>query len=115
VVPVVAPIAISNEGELLNVDADALTQKFASYFKPNYVIFLTNVEGVFLDKKLVKTIKLDEVDVILPKIGTGMNRKVLSAKEAVKSGAKMSIISFSGKKNPVLSAIRRESGTVITP
>lgn len=115
VVPVVAPIAISNEGELLNVDADALTQKFASYFKPNYVIFLTDVEGVFLDETLVKTIKLDEVDAVLPKIGTGMNRKVLSAKEAVKSGAKMSIISFSGKKNPVLSAIRGESGTVIAP
>lgn len=114
IVPVVAPIALSNESEILNVDADALTHKLASYFKPNYVVFLTDVEGVFLNGKLIRSIKLDDVDRILPKIGTGMNRKVLSARDAVRSGAKMAIISLSGKENPILSAIRGESGTVIT-
>ncbi|MGC8577050.1 MAG: [LysW]-aminoadipate/[LysW]-glutamate kinase [Thermoproteota archaeon] len=113
IVPVVAPIAIGSEGEILNVDADALTQKFASYFKPSHVVFLTDVEGVFLNGKLVRSIKLDDVDKILPKIGAGMNRKVLSARDAVKSGAKMAVISLSGKENPILSAIKGESGTVI--
>ncbi|MEM0003237.1 MAG: [LysW]-aminoadipate/[LysW]-glutamate kinase [Thermoproteota archaeon] len=114
ITPVIAPIALGNEGEILNVDADTLTQKLASYFKPNYTIFLTDVEGVLLNGQLVKSIKLDEVNKILPKIGTGMNRKVLSARDAVKSGAKVAIISLSGKENPILSAIRGESGTVIT-
>jgi len=112
-VPVVSPIAIGTEGELLNVDADTLAQKISSFLKPDYLVYLTDVEGVYLNGKVLSEIKVGEANSILPKIGTGMNRKVMAAVEAVKSGVKEAIISFSGKEKPVTSAILKNSGTVI--
>lgn len=53
-VPVVSPIAMSEEYEFLNVDGDRAAAYIAGNLKADKVIFLTNVNGLHLEDKLVK-------------------------------------------------------------
>ena len=49
----------------------------------------------------------------IPKIGPGMNQKVLAAVEAVEMGAMKSVISSGLKENPLQNALS-DNGTVIS-
>jgi acetylglutamate/LysW-gamma-L-alpha-aminoadipate kinase len=109
---VIAPIAIDAEGTLLNVDGDQAAYAIASAVKAETLIVLTDVEGVIIDGKVVREIKIGEIDKIIEKIGPGMNRKVLMAKKAIEEGVKRIIISSGTIENPVKNALEGR-GTVI--
>ena len=49
VIPVIAPVAISREGETLNVNADTFASALAARMKAKRLLLLTDVAGV-LDK-----------------------------------------------------------------
>jgi len=111
--PVIAPIAYGEEGELLNVDADQAAAKIAESIGAEKLLILTDVEGVLIEDKLAKRIRIDEVDVLESKIGFGMNRKVLMCIRVLQSGVKESIIS-SGLIEDPLKALEEDIGTKIT-
>lgn len=111
--PVVAPIAFGEEGELLNVDADQAAAKIAESIPAEKLLLLTDVEGVLIEDKLAKRITVDEVDELKSKIGFGMNRKVLMCAGVVRSGVRESIIS-SGLIEDPLKALDEDLGTRIT-
>jgi acetylglutamate/LysW-gamma-L-alpha-aminoadipate kinase len=113
-VPVIAPIALGEENEFLNVDSDRATGEIAGNLKAGKVIFLTDVEGVSLKGEYVKKIKMNEAEKLLPKIGPGMDKKVLAAIEALKAGAKEAIISSGFLEEPITWALNHKKGTVIT-
>jgi acetylglutamate/LysW-gamma-L-alpha-aminoadipate kinase len=50
----------------------------------------------------------------LPKIGAGMDKKVLASIEALKAGTKEAIISSGLVVEPITSALTHKNGTVIT-
>lgn len=110
--PVIAPIAFGEEGELLNVDADQAAGKIAESTLAEKLLILTDVEGVLIEDKLAKKIKVDEVDILKSKIGFGMNRKVLMCARVLQSGVKESIIS-SGLTEDPLNALEEDIGTRI--
>jgi len=56
--PVISPIAISEESEFLNVDGDRAAANIAGQVKTDKVLFLTNVDGLLIDEKLVDTLTL---------------------------------------------------------
>lgn len=112
-VPVVSPVAIGEESELLNVDGDRAAASIAGALKADKLIFLTDVDGVILDEKLVREIKVSEIQKVLPKMGAGMSTKVHAALEALNMGAKEAIIASGLCKSPILSALQHENGTVI--
>jgi len=114
-VPVVAPAALGNDYELLNVDSDRAAAQIAGALGADKVIFLTDVEGVLLNGKYVEKSSLAEAELLLPKIGAGMNKKVLASIEAIKAGVKEAIISTGFVDEPLTKAISHEVGTVITP
>jgi acetylglutamate/LysW-gamma-L-alpha-aminoadipate kinase len=112
-VPVVSPVAAGEEFELLNVDGDRACSHIAGALKADYAIFLTDTEGLILENKVVGNMKTSEAREALPKIGSGMDKKVMAAVEAVEMGAKKSVIASGLKDHPLQSAMA-SIGTVIS-
>jgi [amino group carrier protein]-L-2-aminoadipate 6-kinase len=113
-VPVVSPIALSEEFDFLNVDGDRAAAYVAGGVKANKVMFITNVSGLMLDGKLVTNMTLEQAKVALPKIGYGMEKKIIACTEAVEMGVKEAIIASGQAENPISSAIQHNNCTVIT-
>jgi acetylglutamate/LysW-gamma-L-alpha-aminoadipate kinase len=114
-VPVISPIALSEEFDFLNVDGDRAAAYVAGGLKADKVIFITNVNGLMLNEKLVTALTLEQAKETLPKIGFGMEKKVLACTEALEMGVKEAIIASGQVDNPVSSAMAHSNCTVITP
>jgi acetylglutamate/LysW-gamma-L-alpha-aminoadipate kinase len=113
-VPLVSPVAVSEEFEPLNVDADRTAANIAGALKADKLVLLTDVEGLMLDGKLVSNMSAEDVESKLKKIGGGMITKVYAAQEALKNGVDEVVICSGIKKAPISSALKHEGGTVIT-
>ena len=114
-VPVISPIALSEEFDLLNVDGDRAAAYVAGGIKADKVIFVTDVNGLILNGELVSSMTLDKAKAILPKIGSGMDKKVLACIEAIEMGVKEAIITSGHVENPLSTAIDHRNCTVIVP
>ncbi len=114
-VPVISPIALSEEFDFLNVDGDRAAAYVAGGIKADKVIFITNVNGLMLNEKLVTSITLDHAKAVLSKIGFGMEKKVLACIEALQMGVKQAIIASGQVESPFSSALAHRNCTVITP
>lgn len=113
-VPVVSPIALSEEYDFLNVDGDRAAAYIAGGIKADKVIFITNVNGLMLNEKLVTSLTLEQAKAALPKIGFGMEKKVLACTEAIEMGVKEAIIASGHAEKPISAAIAHANCTVIT-
>ena len=113
-VPLVSPVAVSEEFEPLNVDADRTAANIAGALKADKLVLLTDVEGLMLNGKLVKQLSVEDVESKLKKIGGGMITKVFAAQEALKNGVREVIICSGVRSNPISSALKHEDGTVIS-
>ena len=112
--PVISPIAISEESEFLNVDGDRAAANVAGHVKADKVLFITNVDGLLMEDKLVEKLSLKEAKEIIPKIGFGMEKKILAATEALEMGVTEALIANGQKENPISSAMEHNNCTVIT-
>lgn len=110
--PVVAPIALSEEYEALNVDGDRAAAHVAGALRADLLILLTDVPGLMLEGRLVPRLSLGEVEGALAKAGPGMATKLYAAAEALRGGAKRAVIASGAGENPVSSALRGV-GTVV--
>jgi [amino group carrier protein]-L-2-aminoadipate 6-kinase len=113
--PVISPIAFSEEFDFLNVDGDRAAAYIAGSIKAKKVIFITNVNGLMLNEKLVTSMRLDQAKAALSKIGFGMEKKVLACIEALEMGVQEAIIASGQVKNPLSRAIAHRNCTVIVP
>jgi len=111
-VVVLSPVAIGSEGELLNVDGDQAAAAIARALRVELLVMLTDVDGLILDGQLIREITPREARELLPRIGAGMNRKVMLAAEAVEAGVERCVI-CSGLSEEPLSALEQGYGTVI--
>jgi acetylglutamate/LysW-gamma-L-alpha-aminoadipate kinase len=114
-VPVISPIALSEEFDFLNVDGDRAAAYVAGGIKADKVIFITDVNGLILNEKLVSSMTLDQAKAALPKIGSGMDKKVLACIEALEMGVKEAVIASGQTENPLSTAITHRNCTVIVP
>jgi acetylglutamate/LysW-gamma-L-alpha-aminoadipate kinase len=112
--PVIAPIAIGEEFEKLNVDGDRMAAYIAGELKAELLILLTDVDGVIIDERLRDTLTLNEVKNLPPKMGHGMITKIYAATEALEMGVKEVIITSGLKNNPITAALEHTAGTMIT-
>ena len=111
--PVISPIAISEDSDFLNVDGDRAAAYVAGKVSSDKVLFLTNVDGLLMDEKLVNNLTLAEAKEIRPKIGFGMEKKILAATEALDMGVTEALIANGQKENPISAAIAHDNCTVI--
>jgi acetylglutamate/LysW-gamma-L-alpha-aminoadipate kinase len=112
-IPVIAPVALSEEFEPLNVDGDRSAAHIAGALKADRLVLLTDVDGLLVDETLVSELTTFEAKALLPKIGPGMITKVYAALEAIEKGVEEVIISSGFHNQPISSAINHEHGTVI--
>jgi acetylglutamate/LysW-gamma-L-alpha-aminoadipate kinase len=113
-VPVIAPIAISEKFEPLNVDGDRTAAYIAGALKADRLVLLTGVQGLIFNDKLVPKLTVPEVKKVLPKIGGGMITKVYAAIEALEQDVGEVLISFGLETHPISSPLKHKCGTVIS-
>ncbi|MCX8204796.1 MAG: [LysW]-aminoadipate/[LysW]-glutamate kinase [Candidatus Nezhaarchaeota archaeon] len=111
--PVVAPVALGDEYEILNVDGDRAAAHIAGALRAELVL-LTDVEGVVVDGRVVREVKGEEVEGLLKKLGPGMITKVYAASEALSLGSPRVVIASGLKERPVSTALAG-GGTRLTP
>lgn len=113
-IPIISPIALSEEYEFLNIDGDRAAANIAGALNADVVIFITNVNGLLMEDKLVTKLTLNEAKNLLPKIGPGMEKKVLASTEAISIGVKKAIIASGAVQNPIKMALENKDCTVIS-
>jgi [amino group carrier protein]-L-2-aminoadipate 6-kinase len=115
--PVIAPVAVSEKGEALNVDADRAAAMLASALKAETLILLTAVPGLmknFPDEStLIRQLPQSQLSAALEAAQGRMKKKVLGAEEALQSRVGKVIIADGRIANPISSALAG-NGTVIT-
>lgn len=112
--PIVTPIAMSEEFEPLNVDGDRTAASIAGALKADRLVLLTDVKGLVLKGKPIQKITAAEVKEALSSIGQGMSTKVHAALEALNQGVNEVSITSGNGKLPISSALKHECGTVIS-
>ncbi len=115
--PVIAPLAISPEGEALNVDADRAAAMVAGAVGAEQLIILSNVPGLlrqFPDEStLIAHIDKSRVEQSLEFAEGRMKKKVLGASEALALGVGKVVFADGRVEKPVANALAGR-GTVIS-
>ncbi|MGC8570740.1 [LysW]-aminoadipate/[LysW]-glutamate kinase [Caldivirga sp.] len=110
-VVVVSPIAISQEGLMLNVDGDQIAENMAISMNVKELVILTNVDGVLVNGKPVDKVTKANAQQILQYATGGMRRKLETALKLSELGVK-TIIANGLRDKPIRSALNGV-GTVI--
>jgi len=107
IVPIVAPIAIGEEFEPLNVDGDRAAAAIASSLKAEKLILFTDVEGYFRNfpNDLVEQATSAEIPGFQKGASAGMKRKLVAVSEALIGGVPEVIICSGTKDKPATSAL----------
>ncbi len=88
--PVIAPLALSSEGERLNVDGDRAAAAIAVSLQAEALVIMTNVPGLLADPQqnttLVRTIAAEHLEHYMPYAQGRMRKKLLGAQEAIHGG-----------------------------
>jgi len=114
--PVVSPMAVSEKGEALNVDADRAAAEIAAALKADTLLLLTAVPGLLKkfpdESSLIKTLSQAQLSGAIEIAQGRMKKKVLGAQEALLGGVEQVIIADGRVENPISNALAG-SGTVI--
>lgn len=114
--PVIAPVAVSEKGEALNVDADRAAAMVASALKAETLILLTAVPGLmknFPDEStLIRHLPQSQLSAAGEAAQGRMKKKVLGAEEALRGGVRRVVIADGRIQNPISNALSG-NGTVI--
>lgn len=114
--PVIAPVAVSHQGEALNVDADRAAAMVATAMKSETLLLLTAVPGLmrsFPDEStLIKDLTASRLPEALEAAQGRMKKKILGAEEALQGGVGRVIIA-DGRIDQPISAALSGGGTTI--
>ena len=106
-VPIVAPIALGEEFESLNVDGDRAAAAIASKLSAGKLLLFTDVEGFYANfpNDLVSSAKQSGIPEFQKKASAGMKRKLVAADEALSGGVAEVIMCSGLKEKPITSAL----------
>jgi acetylglutamate/LysW-gamma-L-alpha-aminoadipate kinase len=114
--PVIQPLAISEAGDALNVDADRAAAAVAGAMKASQLIMLTNVPGLMQkypdESTLIPFIDRHSVDSALAVAEGRMKKKVLGAIEALDLGVEKIIFADGRVEQPLLGALAGRGTTI---
>jgi len=94
-IPVIAPVATSRDGETLNINADTFASALAAKMKAKRLLLLTDVAGVLDEhKKLIPQLTLAEARKLISNgtISGGMIPKIEACVEVVEQGVEAVVI-----------------------
>lgn len=115
-IPVIAPLAISDRGEMLNVDGDRAAAGLASAVGAHTLLLLSNVAGLlgsFPDEgTLIKQLDRPELPTAMEWAQGRMKKKVLAAQEAMQRGVQTVIIGDGRSATPIRAALNGAGTTI---
>ena len=113
-IPVIAPLGLGGENQTYNINGDSVANAIAKKLKSRRLLLMTNVEGVYDDKKkLISEIKpLDLNNLIEWKVVQGgMIPKIKNCVDAVKNGVRGVVILDGRKAHSILHEIFSDKGS----
>ena len=114
VVPVISTVAPSNEGTLLNVNADLAAASLAVAVGAEKLLVLTDVPGLYSNwpnkTTLISSITADELRKMLPSLEAGMIPKMQACLQAVEGGVPKAHIIDGRQPHSILLEIFTKSG-----
>jgi acetylglutamate kinase len=86
--PVIAPLAVGNDGKILNINADLAAGAIAASLKAEKLVYLSDIEGVLVDQKLISSLTHSEAELLIKRgaIYSGMIPKIQSAFTTLDAG-----------------------------
>ena len=110
--PVIAPLALSMDGERLNVDGDRAASAVAAALHADALVIMTNVPGLLANPEdqasVINTIPTDQIADYVQYAHGRMRKKLLGAQEALQNGVPRVCIGSNS-----LLAVLDGAGTVI--
>ncbi len=112
---VLAPIAVSPDGLLLNVDGDTLALRVAEAVGASRLILLSDVDGLLLEGKLVERLDAEGIREALGHrdVSGGMKRKLSVVLEAAEKG--MEVVISNGIAEAPIGRAMKGVGTLVSP
>ena len=113
-IPVIAPLGLGKNNQTFNINGDTAASAIAKTLKARRLILMTNVEGVYDDKKnLISEIKPFDLDNLIKWkiVEGGMIPKIENCVDAVKNGVRGVVILDGRKPHSILHEIFSDTGS----
>ena len=113
-IPVVAPLGLNENNQAYNINGDTAASAIAKKLKSRRLLLMTNVEGVYDDRKnLISEIKPFDIEnlVKLRIVQGGMIPKIKNCIDAVKNGVRGVVILDGRKPHSILDEIFSDKGS----
>ena len=112
-IPVVAPLGLDTNNHTYNINGDTAASAIAKKLKSRRLLLMTNVEGVYDDKKnLISEIKPFDIEnlIKLKIVQGGMIPKIQNCIDAVENGVRGVVILDGRKPHSILNEIFSDQG-----
>ena len=112
-IPIVAPLGLDEKGQTYNINGDTAASAIAKVLTSRRLLLMTNVEGVYDDKKqLISEIKPFDIEnlVKLKIVQGGMLPKIKNCIDAVENGVRGVVILDGRKPRSILFEIFSDKG-----
>ena len=114
--PVLAPLAAGENGEMLNVDGDRTAAVVAAALAARTLVLLSNVPGILRDypdkRSLVAELAVTDIDTAMEWCQGRMKKKLLGAREALERGIDSVIIGDARRACPLGDALAGHGTTI---
>ena len=113
-IPIIAPLGLGKNNQTFNINGDTAASAIAKTLKARRLILMTNVEGVYDDKKnLISEIKPYDLDNLIKWkiVEGGMIPKIENCVNAVENGVRGVVILDGRKPHSVLHEIFSDTGS----
>lgn len=116
IIPIISPIAIGNDGQRYNVNADTAAGAVASALNAKQLIFVTDVPGILQEGNLLEKVTTTEIEGYIADgtIYGGMIPKVKAAMQGL-SGNVQEIMIVNGKKSELKNTTTLAGTTITSP
>ena len=113
-IPIIAPLGLGKNNQTFNINGDTAASAIAKKLKARRLILMTNVEGVYDDKKnLISEIKPFDLDNLIrwKIVEGGMIPKIENCVDAVENGVRGVVILDGRKPHSILHEIFSDTGS----
>ena len=113
-IPIISPLGLDKNKQTFNINGDTAASAIAKKIKSRRLILMTNVEGVYDDKKnLISEIKPEDLENLIKWkiVEGGMIPKIENCVDAVENGVKGVVILDGRKPHSILHEIFSDTGS----